>query len=151
MSAMTVNAVRSVDPIDAHDVVRRRGVGTDERDQRIRGAADERDVDRAADADDRRRQAGGERRHCSGLRIDARNSAGRAFRHIECAAGPHRAARRALQSIREELGRRLLQPSWAGRVVRDGPDDRRRHARNTNVDGCFGFIAVSSCVDSRQA
>jgi hypothetical protein len=75
----TLWAVHSVDA----DNIAAADVRTDEGDQYVRGLADERDVDRPTDADDRRRQTGGERRFLPGQRIDARDPAGCAFGNVQ--------------------------------------------------------------------
>ena len=95
-------AVRAVHPVDADDVAAA-DVGADEGDQYVRGVADERDVDRPAEADDRPRQTAGERRDVPRLRIDARDPAGRAFGDVQRATGADGAARASLQA-REQLG-----------------------------------------------
>ena len=65
-------AVGAVDSVDADDVAAA-DVGTDKGDQCVRCPADERYVDGAADADDRRRQTAGKGRDLTGLDRSARS------------------------------------------------------------------------------
>ena len=90
-------AVGAVDSVDADDVAAA-DVGADNGDQRVRGPADERDVGRAAEADDRLRQTAGEGRDLAGPRIDARDSAGGAFGDVQRATGADGAARATLKA-----------------------------------------------------
>ena len=90
-------AVGTVDSVDA-DNVTATDVGADNGDQRVGGAADERDVGRAAEADDRPRQTAGEGRDLAGPRIDARDSSGGGFGDVERATGAHGAARATLKA-----------------------------------------------------
>src|SRR6266540_7425507 len=85
-------AVWAVHSVDA-DHVAAADVRTDESDQYVRGLADERDVDRPTDADDRLRQTAGERRDLPGLRIDARDPAGCAFGDVQRTTGANGTAR----------------------------------------------------------
>ena len=64
-------AVRTVDPVDPHDVAAAQ-IRPDQRDQNVRRAADEGDIDCAAEAYERRRQALGHRGDRPRLCIDAR-------------------------------------------------------------------------------
>src|SRR5436305_8278225 len=61
---------------------------TDERDQRVRGIADERDVHRPPKWDDPRGQAARERRDRPGLRIDARDLAACGLGNVQRTVGP---------------------------------------------------------------
>ncbi len=77
--SVTVGTINAIDP----DGARAADVRPDERDQRVGGAADERYVDRTAEArDHRRRQSTGERRDLPRARIDAQDSSRGAFSDI---------------------------------------------------------------------
>ena len=85
-------------------------VGTDKGDQCVRRPADERYVDGAADADDRRRQTAGKGRDLTGPRIDARDPADGAFGDVERATGADGAARATLEAGQQQGG-------WGGAAL----------------------------------
>ena len=60
---------RAIDAVDADHIVAT-NVGSHQRDQHVRGLADERHIDRPTDAEDRTWQTFGKRRDPSGLWID---------------------------------------------------------------------------------
>ena len=79
MSATMVKLSRAVHSVDADDVVAPE-VRADAGDQRVRGPADEGDIDHPAADEERARDAGrqpaGEERDGAGLRVDAPDAAG---------------------------------------------------------------------------
>ena len=90
----------------------------DESDQYVRGLVDERDVDRPTDADDRFRQTAGERRDLPGLRIDARDPAGRAFGDVQRTIGADGAARGPLRPVTSRVA--VGPPDGGGALAADG-------------------------------
>src|SRR5580658_5747875 len=83
----TVHAIDSVNAVAAE-------IGTNESDEHIRGPAEKRDVDRAAEANcrDCLRKTARERRNLTGARVNARDPSKFAFNNIQCAVRPDSAA-----------------------------------------------------------